>query len=86
MKWGCGSPCLQFVIVDARSGIVHDSNFVVGCTGQNGLEAVIDFKLTSRLIVATGHSKEAGCGTNFYEWSDKQLKLIHFEPWPKPSH
>jgi hypothetical protein len=29
---------------------------------------------------------QGGCGTNSYEWRDKQLKLVHFEPWPKSSH
>jgi hypothetical protein len=85
VKWGCGSPCLRFVIVDARSGAVYEPRLVVGCSEKNGLEAIIDFKRTSRLIIAIGHSKELGCGSAFYEWDGKQLQLVHFEPWPSRS-
>jgi hypothetical protein len=81
VKWGCGSPCLAFVIVDSKSGNVYDPGFSVACADGNGIDASIDFKLTSRLIVATGFSKKIGCGTDFYEWDGKQLNLIHFEPW-----
>jgi hypothetical protein len=84
-KWGCGSPCLAFVIIDAKSGSVYDPDydpgFSVGCADANGIDASIDFKLTSRLIVATGFSEKLGCGTDYYEWDGKKLNLIHFEPW-----
>jgi hypothetical protein len=85
LKAAQGSACLQFVIIDARSGTVYAPGFIVGCSDKNGLEAVIDFRPASRLVIATGHSEEAGCGTAFYEWDEKQLRLVHFEPWPKPS-
>jgi hypothetical protein len=84
-KWGCGSPCLAFVIVDSKSGNVYDPGFSVACADQSGMDASIDFKLMSRLIKATGFSKEFGCGTDFYEWDGKELNLIHFEPW-RSSH
>jgi hypothetical protein len=78
-KWGCGSPCLAFVIIDTASGTVYDPGFSVGCADKNGLGAEVDFKRTSRLLVTTGYSEEVGCGTDFYEWDGKQLSLIHFE-------
>ncbi len=84
-KWGCGSPCVAFVIVDARSGIIYDPGFSVACADDNGVEAKVDFKLTSRLVVATGlskESKEVVCGDDFYQWDGKRLIWIHFEPWP----
>jgi hypothetical protein len=82
-KWGCGSPCLDFVIIDARSGVVYDPTFVVGCADKNGLAAKIDFKLTSRLLITTGFRQGSGCDTNYYEWDRKQLTLVHFEPRAK---
>ena len=85
-KWGCGSPCLAFVIVDARSGTIHDPGITVGCADESCAEAGIDFKLTSRLVVLTGYSKDVGCGTDYYELDGRQLRLIHFEPWPKSNH
>jgi hypothetical protein len=88
-EWGCGSPCVQFVIIDANSGTVYDSGELVGCANRNGLEAGIQFRLDSQLIAATGSSginvssKEVGCGTNYYRCDGKRINLVHFEPWPK---
>lgn len=90
-KWGCGSPCLRFVIIDATSGAAYDPGIIVGCANKHGLEAKIDFRLGSRLIAATGISEAAAsstevvCGTNYYLWDGKHLKFAHFERWPKPS-
>jgi hypothetical protein len=83
--WGCGSPCLSFVIIDAASGAIYDFKESVGCADKNGMDASIDFKLDSRLVIATGFSEKLGCGASFYEWNGKQLTLIHFEPWPNRS-
>jgi hypothetical protein len=87
-KWGCGSPCLGFVIIDATAGTVYDPNIIVGCANKYGSEAKIDFRLGSRLIAATGVSEaavsstEVVCGTDYYLWDGKHLDLLHFEPWP----
>ena len=81
--WGCGSPCMSFVIVDARSGNIYEPGITVGCADENGVEASIQFHLKSRLVMITGYSEEQGCGTEYYEWNGKKLKLFHFEPWPK---
>ena len=81
-KWGCGSPCAAFVIINAKSGAIYDPGFAVACADSNGSDASIDYKLTSRLIVTTGFSEKLGCGTDYYEWDGKKLNLIHFEPWP----
>jgi hypothetical protein len=88
-KWGCGSPCVEFVIIDAKSGAVYDSGESVGCANRNGLEARLQFRLDSQLIAATGSSginassKEVDCGTNYYRWDGKRINLVHFEPWHK---
>jgi hypothetical protein len=79
-KWGCGSPCIAFVIVDSKTGNVFDPGFSLACADGNVMDATIDFKLTSHLIIATGFSKETGCGRDFFEWDGKRLKLIRFEP------
>jgi hypothetical protein len=90
-EFGCGAPCLAFVIINASSGTIYDKIPSVGCANDQGLEARLDFKLESRLIAATGASEapaspgEKGtvCGTNYYLWDGKRLTLVHFEPWPK---
>lgn len=80
--WGCGSPCLEFVIIDAQSGLIYEPHFSVGCSDGHGIDADIEFRLMSRLLITTGFSDKLGCGTNFYIWDGKRLRLIHFEPWP----
>ena len=81
-RLGCGVPCVKFVIIDARSGIVYDPGLTVGCSDKNGGGTRVEFKLTSRLIITTGFSDKFGCGTDFYEWNRKQLILLHYEPPP----
>lgn len=44
IEWGCGAPCQQWAIVDARSGIVYSVPF------STGGEA--DYRVDSRLFVA----------------------------------
>lgn len=83
-KWGCGSPCVGFVIINERTGTVYDPNFAVACADNNRMDSSLNFKLNSRLIVATGFSDKLGCGDNYFEWDGRRLKLIHFKPWPNP--
>jgi len=85
VHWGCGSPCLAFMIVDAVSGAIYDLGEPAACADKNGMDASVDFRLDSRLVIATGVSEKLGCGDNFYEWDGKKLTLIHFEPWPNRS-
>jgi hypothetical protein len=85
-QWGCGSPCIGFVIIDARSGAIFDPDLSVGCASKNGMGAGVEFRLKSRLLSADGMtdptSKEVVCGASYYEWNGKRLKFVHFEPWP----
>jgi hypothetical protein len=39
-KWGCGAPCLSFVIVDARTGSVYNPGFPVACADENVVDSV----------------------------------------------
>ena len=80
-KWGCGSPCVAFVIVDARFGTTFDPGVTVGCADKTGMEAKIDFRLTSRLVIVTDFEEGLGCGTGYYEWFDRHLNPVYFAPW-----
>jgi hypothetical protein len=53
----------------------------VGCADKTGMEAKIDFKLSSRLVIVTDFEKGLGCGTGFYEWYDRGLQRLYFKPW-----
>ena len=80
-KWGCGNPCVAFVVVDARFGTTFDPGITVGCADKNGIDAQIDFRLSSRLVIATSYEKGLGCGTGYYEWHDRGLQQVYFKPW-----
>ena len=77
-SWGCGSPCGKFVIIDARSGTIYDPHVTLGCFDTKGGGADLHFRLRSRLLMLTGSLEQLGCGTEFYEWDGKQLKLLLF--------
>jgi len=86
-KWGCGSPCIGFAIINERTGAVYDAVdpvLTVACVDNNRVDSSLDFNIKSRLVVATGFSDKLGCGDNYFEWDGKRLKLIHFKPWPNP--
>ncbi len=80
-KWGCGSACLAFVVVDSRTGNVFDPGFTVGCADKTKMEAAIEFRVRSRLLIATGFSEGLGCGRSYYEWNGRTLNVIYFKPW-----
>jgi hypothetical protein len=77
-SWSCGSPCGKFVIIDARSGTIYDPDITLGCFDTKGGGADLHFRLRSRLLMLTGLLEQLGCGTEFYEWDGKQLKLLLF--------
>lgn len=83
-KWGCGSPCLGFVIIDTASGVIYEAGFSVGCADKNGLEAKLGFKLSSSLVTATGVSRAGVCGTDLYQWDGAKLSKLGFVPWSNP--
>ena len=70
-KWGCGTSCAKFVIVDARSGAVYDPGITVGCSDSNGSAADIEFRLTSLSAVSEAPaSEELGVETPWRGASD----------------
>lgn len=81
VKWGCGSPCVAFVIVDAKTGRVYVPGFSAACADDTDTDADVEFRLTSRLVAVTASSSKDGCGTNIYAWDGNRLELIRFEPW-----
>jgi hypothetical protein len=89
VKWGCGSGCLSFKVVDAISGQAYDAapfsfESVLGIpyTGtESGREYEgLVYQLDSRLLIADGCHEDGKCGTYYYEWRNDRFTLLRFEP------
>jgi len=87
-RWGCGSGCSTFVIVDSITGAVHNgfnvADFPVAWIEKHGEQERIEFRPNSRLIKINGCINEQNCG--FYDYTmieGKGLRLVRKELLPK---
>jgi hypothetical protein len=88
-RWGCGTCCEQFAIVDLRTGKVSFPGFTVSC-GLNPRDPVqkdagIFYRADSRLLVVSGirgEGKEAGVW--YYQWTNGGLALVLADVPAKP--
>lgn len=85
--WSCGLSCLQFAIIDAKTGKVH---FPPGIKSVNTLRvdvrpnepsrklAALRYRVDSRLLVVLGapNGDESLEGIAYYEWTGKTLKRL----------
>jgi hypothetical protein len=91
VRWGCGSDCLQFAFIDARTGKVHhppnfrtyqswniDDSALWISTGKQS--DGIDFSLTSRLLVVVGGINDDPRlrGISYFLWEKDHLRRIRF--------
>lgn len=89
-KWGCGTGCVGFVIVDLRTGKVFDpSTEDIGYHYPSSdaaplwtcFDDILVYSKTSRLFVIEGCMNEnTKCGRHFYEMAANGLHLISFDP------
>jgi hypothetical protein len=89
-RWGCGTFCDGFVVVDSVSGKVYDglgaSGLPVTWVEEHGSDAIerMEFHPDSRLMKINACPGEANCGLYDYEMVDGTgLKLIRKELLPK---
>jgi hypothetical protein len=89
-RWGCGTECIGFVIVDSITGRVYDGFGVHGLSftwvEKHGGDAIERMELhpTSRLLKINACPNEANCGLYDYVMVEgKGLKLIRKELLPK---
>lgn len=90
-RWGCGTECNGFVVVDSISGKVYDGFGVAGLPFSwlqeyGGDDAIpgMEFYANSRLLQINGCPNEKNCGLYDYEMIDgKGLKLLRVEPLPE---
>jgi hypothetical protein len=82
VTWGCGTSCIEFAIIDARTGNVYFPSFYVAFGSglkQERLqrsEEPLQFHTNSRLVIVTGSRNERGEGRYFYRWDGNHLRLV----------
>jgi len=79
--WGCGSTCVGFAVVDARTGKVYFHPEVSRAMQvPYQAENVLQYRLDSRLLVIAGESErpqgKVSVGKFYYEWKEEQFSLI----------
>jgi len=90
-QWGCGTGCLEFVIVDVSTGKVYDPFFQTvdyhypsedldtesewWCYTEN-----LNYSLDSRLLIIEGCLSGKSCGRNYFVMEPSGLRHIHYDP------
>lgn len=81
--WGCGTACIQFAIIDCKTGTVYfppmaETVGAVVPPGQS--EEMLEYRFDSRLLIIAGAKddsrKRRSVGRFFYEWKNGRLVLI----------
>ncbi|UOD31788.1 hypothetical protein INH39_08930 [Massilia violaceinigra] len=73
--WGCGASCTMSAAIDAKTGAVSWLPFTVCCRDAD-VDAPLDYKLTSRLLIVHGARNEQGGGTHYYQFDGKRFAEI----------
>ena len=81
VTWGCGAGCVQFAIVDARTGLVYSPRFYVAARTHFDEETdqpdePLQFRIDSKLLIVSGSPNEKNDGMYYYSWDGKRLALI----------
>ena len=81
VRWGCGTCCSEFAVLDLRTGKSFFPGFVVACghpTDFDNPGLVFEYRVDSRLLVVYGAPNEvnADLGTRYYEWTGGKLRLL----------
>ena len=83
VTWGCGSSCIDFAIVDARSGRVSFAEQLRYLWhGHVDDDHALVYRGDSRLLAVLGmpHEDERREGILFFEWTGHSLRLLRSVP------
>jgi hypothetical protein len=86
--WSCGWICIAAAIVDVQTGTIYKTPFEAGvCDVKPGDDPkdLLNFRLDSRLLIVRGELEYEGrsgasCGTFYFEWDGRSLKLTRSIP------
>ncbi len=82
-QWGCGSGCIQMVVINEETGAVHPGPFKTlaaktAHTLEMYLAPLLQFRANSRLIIVSGCPEEdlSKCAEFYYEWTGAGFRLL----------
>ena len=85
-QWGCGSTCVAFAIIDARTGRVYfHPQALQAMQVPYQAENVLQFRPDSRLLIISGEilpddpdsaSGPESVGKSYYEWKNNRFTLL----------
>lgn len=89
VTWGCGAGCVQFAIVDAKTGAVYSPRFYVAARMHFDEETQqpdepLQFRIDSKLLIVSGSPNEKNEGIYYYSWNGRRLALIKSAAFKKP--
>jgi hypothetical protein len=83
VRWGCGSGCIEWAVVDLNSGKIYfDKDFgtLMFIPGWDFKEDYLEFKKNSSLIVAQGVANEPGLVKRYFlNWDGTKLQILATE-------
>ena len=85
VRIGCGTGCSRIAVIDAVDGTVvfpHTLSYVhVADWWHEPIEP--EFSVGSRLVIVYGRagSEDAPCGVSYYQWEQREFRLVRFEPY-----
>ena len=97
IQWGCGSPCIMMVFVDAGTGRIYYPPLSFGTEGNQRIglpmfglgPAPLEFRLNSSLLTMNAcpeNGPNAPCYRYFFLWRENRWRLLRREPLENPFH
>jgi hypothetical protein len=94
VEWGCGSACVDWAIVDARSGrvfffkmlrAVSGAHVDFGKSADTADDDLLRYRRDSKLLIILGapNEDEKREGIGFYRWDHDRLDQLSFVPRAK---
>lgn len=89
-RWGCGTGCIQFVIVDLNNGRVFDPAFrQIDYHYPSDPDydfnwwcypSALNYSVSSRLLIIEGCLDGHRCGRNYFLMDQEGLKVLSYDP------
>lgn len=79
VRWGCGTCCSEFAILNLKTGHAFFPGFIVACEYPFDFTrpgVAFEYRVNSRLLVIAGAPNEADGGVRYYEWTGARLRLL----------
>lgn len=94
--WGCGAECVQFMVIDVKTGNVFHPDSLTSVAGYNVHEDVflpdadgcegglLRYRAESDLLVVIGapNEDESRRGVSYYVWKENRFRRVRFVPKP----